>query len=37
MNESEGALKKFLYIVYRGGYSGYCGYLYMKSPVAQGF
>ena len=31
------ALKNSRYIVYRCGYSGYCGYLYMKSLVAQGF
>ena len=30
-------LKKFLYIINRCGYSGYCGYLYMKKPVAQEF
>lgn len=33
----KGALKNSLYILYRCGYSGYCGYLYLKSLVAQGF
>ena len=33
----KGVLEKFLYIVYRCGYSGYCGYLWLKAPANTAF